>query len=94
VPRPFAATDRRRRAATSSVAVLLALSGAVLWGVGDFLGGFASRRLAVLAVLAISQAVGLAGVALWVQAADDSFPGLVQILPAAAAGVAGVIERR
>jgi drug/metabolite transporter (DMT)-like permease len=73
------------------VASLLALSGAVLWGVGDFLGGFASRRLAVLAVLAISQAVGLAGVALWVWIASDPFPGLPEILPAAAAGVAGLI---
>jgi drug/metabolite transporter (DMT)-like permease len=73
------------------VASLLALSGAVLWGVGDFLGGFASRRLAVLAVLALSQAVGLAGVALWVWIASDPFPGLSEILPAAAAGVAGLI---
>jgi drug/metabolite transporter (DMT)-like permease len=73
------------------VASLLALSGAVLWGVGDFLGGFASRRLAVLAVLAISQAIGLAGVALWVWIANDPFPGLSEILPAAAAGVAGLI---
>jgi drug/metabolite transporter (DMT)-like permease len=73
------------------VASLLALSGAVLWGVGDFLGGFTSRRLAVLAVLTISQAVGLAGVALWVWAASDPFPGLSEILPAAAAGVAGLI---
>ncbi|MGH3085103.1 MAG: EamA family transporter [Gaiellaceae bacterium] len=73
------------------MASLLALSGAVLWGVGDFLGGFASRRLAVLAVLAISQAVGLAGVALWVWIASDPFPGLSEILPAAAAGVAGLI---
>jgi drug/metabolite transporter (DMT)-like permease len=73
------------------VASLLALSGAVLWGVGDFLGGLASRRLAVVAVLAISQAVGLAGVALWVWIASDPFPGLSEILPAAAAGVAGLI---
>jgi drug/metabolite transporter (DMT)-like permease len=73
------------------VASLLALSGAVLWGVGDFLGGFASRRLAVVAVLAISQAIGLAGVGLWVWIASDPFPGLSEILPAAAAGVAGLI---
>lgn len=73
------------------MASLLALSGAVLWGVGDFLGGFASRRRAVLAVLAISQAVGLAGVALWVWVGSDPFPGLSEILPAAAAGVAGLI---
>jgi drug/metabolite transporter (DMT)-like permease len=73
------------------VTSLLALSGAVLWGVGDFLGGVASRRLAVLAVLAISQAVGLAGVALWVWIAGDPFPGVSEVLPAAAAGVAGLI---
>jgi drug/metabolite transporter (DMT)-like permease len=73
------------------VAGLLALSAAVLWGVGDFLGGFASRRLPVLAVLAISQAVGLAGVALWVVIASDPFPGLPELLPAAGAGVAGLI---
>jgi drug/metabolite transporter (DMT)-like permease len=73
------------------VAALLALSGSALWGVGDFLGGFASRRLGVLTVLAISQAVGLAGVALWVWVARDPFPGLSQILPAAAAGAAGLI---
>jgi len=73
------------------VASLLALSGAVLWGVGDFLGGFASRRFAVVAVLAISQAIGLAGVAFWVWIARDPFPGLSEVLPAAAAGVAGLI---
>ena len=43
------------------MAAVLALSGAVLWGVGDFLGGLASRRIAVLAVLAISQGIGLVG---------------------------------
>jgi drug/metabolite transporter (DMT)-like permease len=73
------------------MAALLALSGAVLWGVGDFLGGFASRRLAVLAVLAISQGVGLAGVAIWVVLGGDPFPGVVELLPAAGAGIAGII---
>jgi uncharacterized membrane protein len=73
------------------VVALLALSGALLWGAGDFLGGLASRRLAVLAVLAVSQAIGLLGVALWVWAADDPFPGLGELAPAAGAGVAGVV---
>jgi len=73
------------------VASLLALSGALFWGVGDFLGGLAARRLAVLAVLAVSQAVGLAGVALWVWLASDPFPGFAELLPAAAAGVAGLV---
>jgi drug/metabolite transporter (DMT)-like permease len=73
------------------VAALLALSGALLWGAGDFLGGVASRRLAVLTVLAISQAIGLAGVALWVLLTRDPFPGVPELLPAAASGVAGLV---
>jgi len=73
------------------VAALLALSGALFWGVGDFLGGLTARRLAVLTVLAVSQAVGLAGVALWVWLASDPFPGVTELLPAALAGVAGLI---
>ena len=73
------------------MAAVLALSGAALWGVGDFLGGLAARRLAVLVVLAISQAIGLAGVLVWVLVARDPFPGLGELLPAAAAGVAGLV---
>jgi drug/metabolite transporter (DMT)-like permease len=73
------------------VASLLALSGAVLWGVGDFLGGIAARRLAVLTVLVVSQGVGLAGVAVWVVLSGDPFPGVVELLPAAGAGVAGLL---
>ena len=73
------------------MAALLALCGALSWGVGDFFGGVASRRLAVLAVLAVSQAIGLAGVALWVVVTGDPFPGVAELLPAAAAGIAGVI---
>jgi drug/metabolite transporter (DMT)-like permease len=73
------------------MAVLLALSGALLWGVGDFLGGLASRRLAVLTVLVISQGVGLVGVAAWVVLGGDPFPGVVELLPAAGAGAAGLL---
>ena len=73
------------------MAALLALSGALFWGVGDFLGGLAARRLAVLTVLAVSQAIGLAGVLLWVWVASDPFPGVAELLPAALAGVAGLI---
>lgn len=67
------------------------MAGALGWGVGDFLGGFAARRLAVLTVLAISQAVGLAGVVVWVVAVGESFPGIVELVPAAAAGVAAMV---
>jgi drug/metabolite transporter (DMT)-like permease len=42
-------------------------------------------------VLALSQAIGLAGVALWVWLARDPFPGVGELAPAAAAGVAGLV---
>ena len=73
------------------MAALFALSGALFWGLGDFLGGIASRRISVLTVLALSQAVGLAGLILWILLASDPFPGVVELLPGVAAGVAGLI---
>ncbi len=73
------------------MAALLGLSGAVLWGIGDFLGGISSKRVSVLTVLALSQAVGVAGIVVWLVLADDPFPGLVELLPGAGAGLAGLV---
>jgi drug/metabolite transporter (DMT)-like permease len=73
------------------MAALLALAGALGWGVGDFLGGLAARRIAVVTVLAISQVVGLVGVLVWVLVSRDPFPGVIEVLPAAAAGIAALI---
>ena len=73
------------------MASLLALGGALSWGAGDFLAGMAARRIAVFTVLALSQAIGLVGVALWVVLASDPFPGVVELLPAALAGLAAAI---
>lgn len=73
------------------MAAVLALAGALGWGVGDFLGGLATRRLAVLTVLAVSQTVGLVGILVWVLASGDAFPGVVELLPAAAAGIAAMV---
>jgi uncharacterized membrane protein len=41
------------------LALAISLASAASWGVSDFLGGLQSRRIAVLAVLAISQPFGL-----------------------------------
>ncbi|MGY1720716.1 EamA family transporter [Blastococcus sp. SYSU DS0552] len=41
------------------MAVVLALASAVVYGAADFLGGLASRRASVSAVVAVSQAAGL-----------------------------------
>jgi drug/metabolite transporter (DMT)-like permease len=48
-----------RRGAEVWVAVLLALASAVVYGMADFCGGLATRRAAVVAVVAVSQAAGL-----------------------------------
>jgi drug/metabolite transporter (DMT)-like permease len=73
------------------VAAALALAAALGWGVGDFLGGLAARRLAVLTVLAISQAVGFVGVLVWVLLSGDAFPGIEELLPAAGGGIAAMV---
>jgi drug/metabolite transporter (DMT)-like permease len=41
------------------LALAISLASAASWGVSDFLGGLQSRRLSVLAVLAVSQPAGL-----------------------------------
>ena len=58
-----------------------------MWGIGDFFGGLASRRLAVIAVVVVSQAIGLTGLLLWVLLTGDPFPGVPELLPAFVAGV-------
>lgn len=45
----------------------------------------------MLTVLAVSQAIGLAGVVLWVLLSGDPVPGASDLLPAAAAGIAGLV---
>jgi uncharacterized membrane protein len=73
------------------VAVLLALCGAAAWGVGDFCGGLASRRLHVLTVLLLSQLAGLAGVLVWALASGDPIPGTGEAAAAVGAGAAGLV---
>ena len=70
------------------MAALLALCGAACWGVGDFFGGLASKRMAVLAVAVVSQSIGLAALLVWIAIDRPPFPGVEELLPAAGAGVA------
>jgi drug/metabolite transporter (DMT)-like permease len=70
---------------------VLALLGASFWGVGDFLGGLASRRAHVLTVLVVSQAAGLVGAVAWVLLGGDARPSLDELWPAVGAGAAGAV---
>ena len=72
-------------------ALVLALAASVTWGVGDFLGGIAARRVAVATVLAASLAAGFVLVALVVAVGGDGPPPAGDLLQAAAAGVAGAV---
>jgi len=74
-------------------AILLSLSSSLSFGVADFLGGVASRRSPVVIVLLVSQAVGLAAIAVLVAARADGPPDAVFVplaVLSAAFGTAGV----
>ncbi|MEJ7792862.1 MAG: DMT family transporter [Gaiellaceae bacterium] len=73
------------------VAIALALGAAVSYGVGDFLGGLSTRRAHVLTVLALSQLVGAAAVAVWAAAAGEGFLGGRAALAAMGAGLCGAV---
>jgi drug/metabolite transporter (DMT)-like permease len=72
-------------------AVVLALGASIAWGCSDFLAGLKTRGLAVLWVLLVSQATGLALVLVAALVSGDPLPGGHAALLAAGAGVAELI---
>jgi drug/metabolite transporter (DMT)-like permease len=70
----------------------LALAASASWGLGDFLGGIKSRILSPLAVMAVSQPVGLACLALAVAVRGSGPPGadVLWACPAAVLGTVGL----
>ena len=72
-------------------AIALALAASLTWGVGDFLGGVTSRRLAATMVLAVSQVAGLVAVMVFVLARMEPAPALGELLPAVGAGIGGAV---
>jgi drug/metabolite transporter (DMT)-like permease len=72
-------------------AIALALGASALWGVGDFLGGVTSRRLATLTVLAYSQAAGLLGILVMALFLGEEFLSFVGFGAAVMAGVGGLV---
>jgi drug/metabolite transporter (DMT)-like permease len=73
------------------IAIVLALGASACWGVGDFLGGLTSRRMAVLAVLAISQLAGLVGITIAALGFGGEFLTSAGVAAAVGAGIAGAI---
>src|SRR5204863_2285366 len=73
------------------LAVALGLGSSLFWGLADFGGGLQSRRFPLIAVLVVSQAVGLAGIALIVALSGQPAPPLADLWPAAAGGAGGLL---
>ena len=73
------------------LAIALGLGSSLFWGLADFGGGLQSRRFSVIAVLLVSQAVGLAGIALIVALSGEPAPSLGDLWPAAAGGAGGLL---
>jgi drug/metabolite transporter (DMT)-like permease len=71
-------------------ALALALTSSLCWGISDFIGGVQSRRLSLLAVMLVSQWVGLTGLVVLLVLRGRGAPDLVRLLPAALAGTAGL----
>lgn len=68
---------------------LLALASAVLYGAGDFAGGLATRRAAVLPVIVLSQLSGLVLLAVLLPFLPAAAPSRADLLWGVSAGLAG-----
>lgn len=73
------------------VVIVVALASSIAWGAADFLGGLTARRVRVIAVVLVAQAIALACVAAVVAARGRGAPPLDEIGFALLAGVAGTL---
>jgi len=71
------------------LAVVLALSASVCWGVADFAGGFFSRRLSAILVVLVLESGGLLGIGVVLAITGEGPPDLGSVLLAAVGGIAG-----
>jgi drug/metabolite transporter (DMT)-like permease len=76
---------------TDLIGILLALTSAVIWGGGDFSGGFATRRSSPFQVLALSALSGIAGLVVFAVLRGERLPSTGSALWAGLAGAAGAL---
>ena len=72
-------------------AIVLSLLSSASFGVADFLGGLASRRIALLTVMLVSQAAGLVGIAIVVALRAEPLPSADLVPIALVAAVVGTV---
>ena len=80
-------TDARRT--LRSMAYVLALASAALYGAADFVGGLATRQASAISIVVVSQAAGLVLLALALPLMPGASPSLLDLFWGAAAGVTG-----
>ncbi len=80
-----------RMPASSLSGILLALVSAIVWGSGDFSGGYASRRQSQFQVLALAAFSGLVVLIIAALIWHEGFPSPAGMLWAAAAGLSGAL---
>ena len=71
------------------LAVVLAFSSSLCWGLADFFGGLQSRRRSLITVLLVAQVAAVAMATAFVLASGDPIPALGPAALAMGAGVAG-----
>ncbi len=71
--------------------ILLALTAALLWGSGDFSGGFATRKANSFQVLALSAIAGVVVLAIAALVAHETLPQAAGILWSLLAGLSGAV---
>jgi drug/metabolite transporter (DMT)-like permease len=73
------------------LAAALGFAAAVSWGFADFLGGLLTRRIALAAVLLVSQLTGLSAIAVVVAVGTPETPAVGDIVPALIAGASQLV---
>jgi drug/metabolite transporter (DMT)-like permease len=72
------------------IGIILAIISAITWGIGDFSGGYATRRNNHFQVLVLVSSTGLIFFLLLVLIKGEPFPSVVDVFWAAGAGFLGV----
>jgi uncharacterized membrane protein len=75
----------------AAAGIVYGLCSAFAWGAGDFIGGYASRRLNPLTVILVSQLAGLAMLVAAALITSEPFPAGRDLAFGAVAGLAGVV---
>lgn len=75
----------------ATLGILFALTSAVVWGSGDFSGGYASRRSSAFQVLVLSAISGLLVLVLAALVWRETFPSLPGIIWSMLAGASGAL---